>query len=237
LSHARPQDHVRPRRLVVVVGTGTDIGKTWVSARVLATLRAAGLTVAARKPAQSFDAGQDPAGLDAAVLGAASGEPAETVCPLHRRYAVAMAPPMAADVLGRPRFTTADILDELAWPPQGVDVGLVETAGGVRSPQTHDGDAVAFVGALAPDVVLLVADAGLGTINAVRLSVGALTARATVDATSVVTVLNRFDEADDLHRRNRAWLTGQDGLTVVVLPGQEAALATLVRGPSVAMHP
>ena len=51
---------MRPRRLVLVVGTGTDVGKTWVSAHLLATLRAAGLTVAARKPAQSFDPADDP---------------------------------------------------------------------------------------------------------------------------------------------------------------------------------
>jgi dethiobiotin synthetase len=232
---------VRPRRLVVVVGTGTGVGKTWVSARVLTTLRAAGVAVAARKPAQSFDAGDDPAGLDAAVLGVASGEEPETVCPPHRWYEVAMAPPMAADVLGRDPITMSGIIEELAWPAQGIDVGLVESAGGVRSPQTHDGDAVALVAALAPDVVVLVADAGLGTINAVRLSVGALAEGTRGEggrggATSVVVVLNRFDEGIDLHRRNRAWLREQDGMTVLALPGQEADLATMVRSPSTVAH-
>ncbi len=209
-----------------MVGTGTDIGKTWVSARLLTTLRHAGVTVAARKPAQSFDAGDDPAGLDAAVLGAATGEPPETVCLPHRWYPVALAPPMAADVLGRGRITTADFIDELTWPAARVAVGLVETAGGVRSPQTHDGDAVALIAALAPDVVVLVADAGLGTINAVRLSAGALS------GADLVVVLNRFDEGDDLHQRNRKWLTEQDELTLVALPGEEQALAALVRGTS-----
>ena len=51
----------------------------------------------------------------------------------------------------------------------------METAGGVRSPLAgDDGDAVALAGSLMPDVVVLVADAGLGTINAVRLTVAAL---------------------------------------------------------------
>ena len=50
----------------------------------------------------------------------------------------------------------------------------METAGGVRSPQADDGDAVDLVRLLAPDLVVLVADAGLGTINAVRLCVDAL---------------------------------------------------------------
>lgn len=235
---------VRPQRLVVVVGTGTGIGKTWTSARLLTTLRAAGVTVAARKPAQSFDPGDDPAGLDAAVLGAATGEPSETVCLPHRWYPVAMAPPMAADVLGRDRITVAELTEELTWPANGVAVGLVETAGGVRSPQTHDSDAVALIAALDPDVILLVADAGLGTINAVRLSVGALagpgapdpgkTGPGGVTRAHLIVALNHFNGSDNLHRRNRNWLVEQDNLTVVVLPGEEEALAALVRGTSAA---
>ncbi len=185
--------------MVVVVGTGTEIGKTWVSARLLAELRAAGLRVAARKPAQSFEPDDDPSTLDAAILGAASGEPAEIVCPPHRWYDVAMAPVMAASVLGRPPFTIADLVSELGWSDgsdgtdagdetdaeearaeEGTDrvvpreVGLVETAGGLRSPLASDGDCLALCAAVAPDVVLLVADAGLGTINAVRLTLDAL---------------------------------------------------------------
>jgi dethiobiotin synthetase len=214
---------VRPGRLVLVAGTGTDVGKTWVSARVLATLRAAGATVAARKPAQSFDPGDDPGGLDSAVLGAASGEPSERVCDPSRWYEVAMAPPMAAEVLGRDRVTLAELVQELAWPAPAVHVGLVETAGGVRSPQAHDGDVVALARLLAPDIVLLVADAGLGTLNSVRLSVDALPG-----AAPVVVVLNRYAAGNDLHVRNRRWLIQQDGLAVVTMPGGEEELAALV---------
>jgi dethiobiotin synthetase len=214
---------VRPGRLVLVAGTGTDVGKTWVSARLLAALRAAGSTVATRKPAQSFDPADDPAGFDSVVLGAASGETSETVCIPARWYEIAMAPPMAADALGRCRFTLAELVQELTWPAPAVDVGLVETAGGVRSPQTHDGDVVAVTGILAPDIVLLVADAGLGTLNSVRLSVDALPG-----AVPVVVVLNRYDERNDLHVRNRRWLIEEDGLSVVTMPGGEEALAALV---------
>jgi len=206
-----------------VAGTGTDVGKTWVSARLLATLRAAGSTVAARKPAQSFDTADDPAGFDSAILAAASGETSETVCHPSRWYEIAMAPPMAADALGRGRLIVAELVEELGWTEPPVDVGLVETAGGVRSPQGHDGDVVTLAHMLAPDIVLLVADAGLGTLNSVRLSVDALP-----DAAPVVVVLNRYDEGNDLHVRNRRWLTQEDGLAVVTMPGGEEALASLV---------
>jgi dethiobiotin synthetase len=218
-----PGTRERPGRLVLVAGTGTDVGKTWVSARLLATLRAAGATLAARKPAQSFDAGDDPAGFDSAVLGAASGETSETVCHPSRWYEIAMAPPMAADALGRDPLAVADMVGELAWPEPPVDVGLVETAGGVRSPQAHDGDVVTMAGLLTPDIVLLVADAGLGTLNLVRLSVDVLP-----DTALVVVVLNRYDQGNDLHVRNRRWLVERVGLSVVTMPGGEQALASLV---------
>jgi dethiobiotin synthetase len=217
---------MRPRRVIAVVGTGTEIGKTWVAARILTDLRAAGVLVAARKPAQSFDPDDDPAGLDATVLGAAADQPPEEVCPPHRWYETPMAPPMAADVLGEPAFTIGDLLAEVAWPERPVDVGLVETAGGVRSPLAADGDCLDFCAALAPDLIVLVADAGLGTINAVRLNTEALAPL----GVPIVVVLNRFAAASELQQRNLEWLRGQDGLLVVTVPGDDASLLDIVRG-------
>jgi dethiobiotin synthetase len=196
----------RPGALVVVLGTGTEVGKTWVSCRLAEHLRADGLAVAVRKPVQSCDVTD--AVTDADLLAAATGDDPSTVCPPHRTYRVAMAPPMAADALGAPPFTAADLAAELELPA-GCDVGLVETAGGVRSPLTDDADNVAFARLLRPDLALLVADAGLGTINAVRLALDAL------DGLPVLVVLNRYDGGDDLHRRNRAWLAERDGSPVV----------------------
>jgi dethiobiotin synthetase len=116
---------------------------------------------------------------------------------------------MAADALGGPPIRLADLVAELRWP-DGVAVGIVETAGGVRSPIAHDGDNLDLIAALGPALVVLVADAGLGTINLVRMGVDALASH------RVVVVLNRFDAANHLHERNRAWLTATDGLDVVV---------------------
>ena len=72
----------RPGLVVVVAGTATEIGKTWVTARLAERLLAAGATVAARKPAQSFAA--DDEVTDADVLAAATGEDPTAVCPPHR---------------------------------------------------------------------------------------------------------------------------------------------------------
>jgi dethiobiotin synthetase len=199
--------------LVVCTGTATEIGKTWVGAAVLSQLRAEGVSVAARKPVQSFD-DREPGPTDADVLAAATGVHPHDVCPGHRWYGVAMAPPMAAAVSGREPFTLDELLGELQWPAPEPAVRWVETVGGPRSPIAFDGDSVDVCDALRPDVVVLVADAGLGTINSVRLSVAAL------DRHRVAVVLNRFDPADELHVLNRAWLTDREHLDVFTSPAE-----------------
>ncbi len=219
---------------MLVCGTGTEVGKTWVCSRLMRELRRRGLSVAARKPAQSFAIDSEGIRLggatDAEVLGSASGEDPEEVCHSFRSYHRAMAPPMAAEALGLPGFTVGDLISELVWPPVRVQVGVVETAGGVRSPQASDGDTTDLLVALAPDTVVLVSDAGLGTINDVRMSMDAL-ATATRGRTSVpIVVLDRFDGHHDIHRRNRDWLVERLGYPVVTLPGQESALADAVTG-------
>jgi dethiobiotin synthetase len=89
-----------------------------------------------------------------------------------------------------------------------------------------------LLAALDPDVVVLVADAGLGTINAVRLSMEALaTAPLDGDPVRPVVVLDRYDGHHDIHRRNREWLAERDGYDVVTLPGEEQRLADLVWKP------
>lgn len=199
----------RPRHLVVVLGTGTEVGKTWVGCCLAVLLRSADVAVAARKPAQSFSSAESEEGrTDADLLARATGVRPLEVCPQHRWYPAPMAPPMAADAIGAPPILVDDLMSELTWP-DGLDVGLVETAGGPRSPMAHDADGADIARRLEPDLVLLVADAGLGTINAVRSTMQGLA------GLPVVVVLNRYDPAVELHQRNRAWLVEHDGLDVV----------------------
>lgn len=208
----------RPDLLVGVCGTATEVGKTWASARLAVALVGDGRTVAARKPLQSFDPDDD-VPTDAEVLAAATGEAPHDVCPEAGWYPVPMAPPMAAAALARRCPTLAEVAAGITWPP-GMDVGLVETVGGVRSPLAEDGDSRDLVRALDVDVVVLVADAGLGTIDAVRSGVDSLV------PLPVLVLLNRFDDSDDLHRRNLDWLVQRDGLDVVT---DVEALATRLR--------
>ena len=203
--------------VIGVAGTATEIGKTWLSAALIRSLKSSGVSASARKPTQSYH----PTELlqtDAEILATAAGEKPNAVCPAERWYPVPMAPPMAADFLGVEQPTTASLLSELSWGTPCPDIGLVETVGGVKSPLASDADSARFLDMVEPDVVILVAHAGLGTINDVRLSAGAI-----ADIAPVIVFLNGFDGSNDLHGLNRDWLEACDGYSV------ETSVAQLAR--------
>jgi len=199
-----------PDLTIVVTGTDTEVGKTWLTVELALALQQRGAPVAIRKPVQSFDPGDRT--TDADILAEASGEDPIAVCPGHRRYPLAMAPPMAADALGGPTFKLEELVGEMKLPHSGV--ALVEGVGGARSPLAHDGDSVDLARALGADPVVLVSPAGLGAINSVRLATMAL------DGLRTVVFLNRFNAADTLHAANRSWLTDVDALDIATSPDQ-----------------
>ncbi|MHB8263539.1 MAG: ATP-dependent dethiobiotin synthetase BioD [Acidimicrobiales bacterium] len=195
----------RPKKVVLIAGTGTEIGKTWIGRQFLETWRGLGLSVSARKPAQSFLKGAWP--TDADILASASGELPEQVCLDSYWYPLEMAPPMAAEALGLEQPTLSELVFSAGWPA-GTDAGLVESSGGVRSPQAVDGDCVDLARMLKPQAIVLVSHAGLGCINSVRLSHEAISGIPGEDGEEipVFTILNRFEIGNDLHRRNLEWL-------------------------------
>ncbi len=200
----------RPEKLVVITGTGTGIGKTWVATELLQYLRGRGFRVAARKPVQSID--PEERVTDADVLAGASGEGPNAVCLPNRTYRVPLAPPMAAEALESPVFTIADLAAEMSWP-DGLDIGLVEGAGGCCSPLAADGDTCDLIAALSPDRVVLVTHAGLGSIHDVRSATRALGARLgdSPGNPSLAVHLNRFLPGDSLHQANEEWLKERYG--------------------------
>ena len=199
---------MRPRLLVLVTGTAEGVGKTWVSAELLRRVSALGWSVSARLPAQTYL--RDDAGTDADVLAAASGETPTEVCPPTRWYAVPMAPPMAAEVLGLPPIMLADLEREVGtgWPLRPVDVGLIGSSGGVASPLASNGDVAELARSLGTDLTVVVAEADVGAINSLRLC------HEVLSPLPVVVFLNRFDPENELHLRVYEWLTKHDQFVV-----------------------
>ncbi len=174
-------------RIVVVTGTDTEVGKTFVTASLIHRLRKEGKTVRAVKPVESGCETSDPSpGEDGVILANAAGQ----ATPPHavQRLQAPLAPPVAAELEG------VSIRDD-AWGPliadlaDGADVVFVEAAGGLFSPLSSRFDALSLAKHLGADVLVVAADK-LGTINHARLTLTALEyagiTRQAVDAPHVI---------------------------------------------------
>ncbi|MGE3284860.1 MAG: dethiobiotin synthase [Pseudonocardia sp.] len=155
-------------RVLVVTGTGTGVGKTVVTAAVaaLATSR-----VAALKPAQTGVGPGEPGDVDE-IARLAPGVAVHELA----RYPDPLAPATAAARARRPPVTAAGAASCARRLAADHDLVLVEGAGGllVRLAGT---DTLADVAALLRASVLVVAAAGLGTLNHTALTVEALRCR------------------------------------------------------------
>jgi len=165
-------------RILLVTGTDTGVGKTYVSCGVLRAARAAGRTVAARKPAET---GCEPGpggglvALDGAALheAAGGGEPVDAVCPI--RLPEPLAPAVAARRAGV-AIDVAHIVSACRRRAAEVDLLLVEGAGGLLVPIVDRygyADLACELGAH----LLVVVGARLGAINQALLTLEAAARR------------------------------------------------------------
>ncbi len=177
-------------RGLFVTATDTAVGKTEVACALVAGARAAGLDAVGMKPAQS---GVLPGErTDGERLHAASGavEPLEALCPYS--FAAPLAPAVAARVEGK-EISLSRIVDGARALGARHAAVVVEGAGGLLVPLTARETYADLAVALALPVVV-VARAGLGTVNHVALTVEALRSRGLAVA---ALVLNRTGPADD----------------------------------------
>jgi len=165
-------------RILLVTGTDTGVGKTYVSCGVLRAARAAGRTVAARKPAETGCEPGRGGGLvaaDGAALheAAGGGEPIDVVCPI--RLPEPLAPAFAARRAGV-AIDVAEIVAACRRRAGEVDLLLVEGAGGLLVPIA---DRYTYAD-LARDLgarLLVVVGARLGAINQALLTLEAAAGR------------------------------------------------------------
>ncbi|NJP46405.1 dethiobiotin synthase [Actinacidiphila epipremni] len=158
--------------IVVITGTGTEVGKTMTTAAVAAASLAQGLSVAVLKPAQTGVAEGEPG--DAAEVARLAGP--VTAVELAR-YPEPLAPATAAARSGLPTVGPEEIAEAAAKLAAVHDVVLVEGAGGLLVRFDAKGSTLADAAALLRARVLLVAQPGLGTLNATALTAEALKSR------------------------------------------------------------
>ncbi|MDX2684059.1 dethiobiotin synthase [Streptomyces scabiei] len=179
--------------VLVVTGTGTEVGKTVTTAAVAAVALASGRSVAVLKPAQT-GVRPDERG-DADEVARLAG--AVTVRELAR-YPEPLAPATAARRAGLPAVHPEDVAEAAAKLAADHDLVLVEGAGGLLVRFDETGGTLADTARLLGAPVLLVASAGLGTLNTTELTARELAVRE-VELAGVV--IGSWPEVPDLASR------------------------------------
>ena len=166
---------------LLITGTDTGVGKTWVGRALSHALVAAGRRVVAVKPVETGCAAAGSHLEDGALLAAATGqaEPREALF----RFTAAVAPALAAEREGEPIDLDALVL-RIEALSEGVEVLLVEGAGGLLAPITWEWTVVDLARSLGAGALVVAMDR-LGTINHTQLTLSALEL-AGLDVTGVV---------------------------------------------------
>jgi dethiobiotin synthetase len=207
-------------RGLFVTGTDTGVGKTVLSACLVATMRAAGEPVRAYKPVvtgleEATDSQQPDAWPpDHVLLGAAAGMEPEDVSPL--RFGPAVSPHLAAELAGV-EIDPSELL--AAARASGADATLVvEGVGGLLVPLAPVYTVLDFAGELSLPLVIA-ARPGLGTINHTLLTLHAARERG-LDVRAVV-LTPWPDEPDAMQRSNQDTIERLGGVEVCALPTVE----------------
>lgn len=205
-------------RGLFVTGTGTGVGKTIVSAALVAAMRAAGEPVRAYKPVVTgLDEPPGDWPPDHELLALVAGMGPKEVAPL--RYGPAASPHLAARMAGERIEPAALVSWARSYPGRTV---VVEGVGGLLVPLTEDYSVRDLAVELGLPVVIA-ASPGLGTINHTLLTVEAAR-KAGLDVRAVV-MTPWADEPSAMEASNRE--------TVARLARVEVHGLPTVRGPDV----
>lgn len=184
-GHANSLRHQgNPARGLFVLGTDTDVGKTYVSCLLVRYLREQllaergpelGLTrgVGVYKPVASGWTPGEPGDPEHLLAAAGEAWPLERVCP--QRFLAPLAPPLAAQREGR-QVDPQLLLSGAQWWTERCDILLVEGAGGALSPLSTYTTVLDLAAELKYPVILI-AEHRLGMMNHILLTLEAIERR------------------------------------------------------------
>ena len=216
---------------VVITGTDTSVGKTFVGCALARALVARGIPTLAVKPVESGCAKLASTEEDGFLLAAATGQTQPLAALV--RLAQPVAPPVAAalenlelsleDWVGRIAALESAAFEDAA--PGLPRITLVEGAGGLMSPLTATADTRDLILALGAEVLLVTANR-LGTLNHTRLTFEALESHG-VAVRAVV--LSACHDPDASAASNGTELRRWSPVPIIELPrgDEEAAIGRL----------
>ncbi|MGW3127860.1 dethiobiotin synthase [Streptomyces sp. NPDC001076] len=205
--------------ILVITGTGTEVGKTVTTAAVAAAALAAGRSVAVLKAAQTGVRPDERGDADEVARLAGAVTAAEVA-----RFPEPLAPGTAARRAGLAPVQPQDVAEAAAKLATEHELVLVEGAGGLLVRFDATGGTLADVARLLNAPVLVVASAGLGTLNTTELTARELRRR---ELQLLGVVIGSWPESPDLASRcNVADLPEVAGAPLLgALPAGAGALA------------
>lgn len=229
-------------KALFITGTGTDVGKTYIAGLIVKKLKQAGLNPAYYKAAMSGNARRPDGSLipeDALFVQQLAGisQPLDSMCPYV--YEHAWSPHLAARAEGNPvDMRVVKSAYQALWAQY--DYITVEGSGGILCPLRVDEQRLQLEDAVRELRLssLLVADAGLGTINSVVLTAEYMKARG-LPVKGII--FNHYHPGDIMEEDNIAMCGQMTGLPVLTavqdgdteLHMEPAALAALYEEASV----
>lgn len=202
-------------KTLFITGTGTDVGKTYVTALIVKRLRDMGINAGYYKAALSGAEEKDGRLIpgDAEFVCKASGikESAESL--VSYIYKTPVSPHLAARLEGE-QVRMEKIREDFCKISQKYDYVTMEGSGGIVCPIRYDGKKI-----LLEDIIkelslpaLIIADAGLGTINSVVLTVEYMRLK---DIPISGIILNRFHGGDVMEEDNKEMIKALTGIEVL----------------------
>jgi dethiobiotin synthetase len=158
--------------ILMITGTGTEVGKTVTTAALAASALGAGRSVAVLKAAQTGVRPDERGDADEVARLAGAVTTAELA-----RYPDPLAPATAARRAGREPVRPREVAEAAAKLATEHDLVLVEGAGGLLVHFDEAGGTLADAAELLRAPVLVVASAGLGTLNTTELTARELRSR------------------------------------------------------------
>ena len=206
---------------LLITGTDTGVGKTWVGRALGNALVTVGRRVVAIKPVEIGCCDATALHEDGALLAAASGQ-VEPRSALYR-FSAPLPPAIAADAAGETIDLDAMLL-RLEALSTGAQVVLVEGVDGLLAPMTWEWTVVDLARALGASALVVAADRR-GTINHTLLTLGALELAGLEVAGVVLTAPETPDPSTGTNAAAIARLAGIDRVVTVPRLADPAAAA------------
>jgi dethiobiotin synthetase len=211
---------------LLITGTGSGVGKTWVACALARALRDAGKAVIAIKPVETGCKGDPSDWEDGVRLARATGQadPAHAIV----RLADSLSPVLASDRTGEDIDFDGLVL-KLERLIDGTEYALIEGVGGLLTPITWEWNMTDVARSLGGAALVVGVDRQ-GTINHTLLTLSVLELAGIPCAGVVLTTTERKDPSTGLNAAAIARLSGVD--RVLTLPAESAEHASRLIAPA-----